>query len=477
MNFKIYKTGFLASVLLCITACSIDDIQPINQFTEEIVISNESSANAVLNKIYNAHRSFNITSMAAATGFYGPTQNEARGLFGGTGFSDNNVQDDSGLLNSIYSELYGTINDANFFIDLVEAGNAVGLAEARKNEMLAEARFFRAMAHFTLLRVFGEFYDTSSQYGVVTSLSPIRSADDKFARNTVQETYDAIIADLQYAVNNAGAGRDHIYVTATTAQGLLAKVQLYMGDYTGAATNALAVINNGDGYALEPVYADIYSKRWESSEVLFAPFVDGFNEGSAWTETQFSTATVSVVSQLFKDVADASDGALDASDVSGIPFAGYDSRFLFAYSFTTRGQNGNGKYPFFSRSSDGGEGNTFYYLRMAEVYLIHAEAEARRSGGDLMAALDRLNDIRNRAGMPVKTLTDQATLLEDIRNEKMIELGTENAEAYYDLVRYDRLGDLETSTFKASLTDDKHIFPIPAAALAGNELLVPNPNQ
>ncbi len=476
MNFNKYKVGILGALLFSATACSVEDIQPINQLTEELVITNEASANNVLNRIYSHQRSFDISSMAAATGYYGVMQDELFGLFGGAGFSTNNVLDDSQLLNTLYTGLYATINDANYFIELIEAGSAVGLEEIRQNEMLSEARFFRALSHFYLLRIFGEFYDTASQYGVVTSTSPI-SNTDPITRSTVQQTYDAIVADLEYAVTNGGSGREHFYVSTTTAQALLAKVYLYSGDFSNAASMAAAVINNfSDTYDLEASYSDIFANRWESPEVLFAPFVDGFNEGSASTDVQFRSSTMP--SFLFTSLADESDGAVDGTfDFFGFPDAGYDSRYLYTYSAFTRGSNSNGKYPYATFSQNSDAGNTYYYIRMAEVYLIYAEAEARRAGGDLNAALTRLNDIRNRAGMPVRTLVDQATLLDDIRTEKVLELSTENGEDYYDLIRYHRLGDLDTSVFKATLTEDKHIFPIPASALAGNSLLVPNPNQ
>ena len=479
MNFKIYKISFVCLLLVFITSCSVEDVEPVNQLTEDIVITNETSANLVLNRIYSHQRSFNLSSLSAAIDFYGPVHGVIGGLFGSGGFQDNNVQDDNNLIESIYTEQYAIINDASFFIELVEAGNAVGLADARKNEMLSEARYFRAQAHFYLLRTFGEFYNTGSQYGVVTNTAPFRGVADAKPRNTVQETYDAIIADLQFAVTNGGARRDGIYVSATTAQALLARVYLYMGDYTNAASTSLNVINNTNGYALEPIYGDIYTKRWQSSEVLFAPFVDGNNEQTAFTDSQFNATRVGAPSPLFIGIADASDGALDGvNNIFGEPDTGYDSRFSFTYGNLTLGSlNGNNKYNFSRFSTDSNAGNTYYYLRMAEVYLIHAEAEARRSGGDLNVALGSLNDIRNRAGMPVRVLTDQATLLEDIRNDKMIELCSENAESYYDLVRYDQLGELDASSFKPTLTDDRFIFPIPAAALAGNTLLIPNPNQ
>ena len=112
---------------------------------------------------------------------------------------------------------------------------------------------------------------------------------------------------------------------------------------------------------------------------------------------------------------------------------------------------------------------------MADIYLIHAEALAR-AGGDPSLALASLNTIRDRAGVAVKEFTDIPTLLEDIRQEKLLELFYENGEPLFDIVRYDILGNLDASQIKPTLNNKyKFILPIPAEVLIGNDKLVQNP--
>ena len=478
MKFDYIKIVALVSLLLGNYACDIDDVKPINQLTENNVISNEASANAMLNRVYNRNRNI-YTRMSAAVSYYGIEVDRKRGVWQDTGFSTNTVENDNGILKTLYTEYYAVINDANFLIEQLEAGKAVGLDEDRKKEMIGEAKYFRAYAHFILLRTFGQFYDPSSKYGVVVSTKPIRRSISP-ARKSVRDTYASIVSDLNNAVTGIrNRNRRHFYLSKTTAKALLAKVQLYAGEYAAAATNALAVINDAaDAYELTGNYADIFvgaNGRW-GKEVLFAPYVDGFNEGSSDVETSHSTVSNYSISAHFKEIADLSDGTKDAKDATGgVPLSGYDTRVLYTYSTSTRGRNSNGKYPILRYSTSGGVGNTFYYLRMAEVYLIYAEAEARKSGGSTTEALRRLNEVRTRAGMPVKTFSDKATLLADIRKEKMLELHSENAEPYYDAVRYHVAGDFDVTQKKSTLTQNKFIFPIPVAALAGNSSLVQNP--
>ena len=180
-------------------------------------------------------------------------------------------------------------------------------------------------------------------------------------------------------------------------------------------------------------------------------------------------------SSYFTNIADLSDGVADAVDeTSGEPLSGYDSRYQYNYGLDTVGPNGGGKYPLAGATA--GQGHTYFYMRMAEVYLIHAEAEARRQGGSLSSALGSLNAVRDRANMELKVLSDKSTLLEDILEEKLLELFLEDAETWYDFVRYDRIGDINISDYKSTITSESQlIFPLPLAATAGNELLVPNP--
>ena len=51
-------------------------------------------------------------------------------------------------------------------IEFLENNTVKDLDPARRMEILGEGYFNRAMAHFMLLRYFGQFYDTDSPYGL-----------------------------------------------------------------------------------------------------------------------------------------------------------------------------------------------------------------------------------------------------------------------------------------------------------------------
>ena len=129
-------------------------------------------------------------------------------------------------------------------------------------------------------------------------------------------------------------------------------------------------------------------------------------------------------------------------------------------------------------TNDDGKSNTYYFLRLGEVYYIHAEAEARQGGNHLAAARTSLQTVLD-AHVPgvydVSTIPDNQ-LLEMIRQHKWIDLLFENQEEWYDMIRYYKHGDLDITTIRPNIKSDKQlILPIPQSAKAGNNLLIENP--
>lgn len=466
---NIFKSILCLSILMLTTNCSIDDIKPINQLTEENAIRDTASAQTILNGVYDLGREFDVSNFPLYLAAYG---NEGRivgnGLTGSNGYNTNEVPVENRYLTNLYNGLYKIINLSNFLIQGLEAGKAVDISETRKMEMISEAKFQRALTYFNLLRYFGQFYDVNSQYGVVLRTEFANELTAQ-ARNSVQEVYTQIQSDLQYASTNGPVNVAHFYSGSLAAKALLAKVELYLGNFDTAATLAEEVINNSEGYALESDYASIFSNSFNSSEVLFAPFSGpGAEGGSTMGIINRTTFSENLRGLADVQVGTSNDGVLAEAG------SGYDPRFAFAYSDDTQGQNNQAKYPFGSITGD--QNNTIYHLRLGEIYLIHAEAEARRTGSDLDAALTSLNTIRLRAGVAEKTLSDAETLLEDVRQEKLLELFYENGEPWFDVVRYDRLGNLEASNVKATLTtENKFILPMTSQVLIGNTNIIQNP--
>lgn len=78
---------------------------------------------------------------------------------------------------------------------------------------------------------------------------------------------------------------------------------------------------------------------------------------------------------------------------------------------------------------------TWVEFRYAEILMIYAEACIELGGADLQNGLDALNMVRNRAGLPDRVTTDQATARNYLRQERFIEFFAEGHQ-WYDIRRW-----------------------------------------
>lgn len=491
-----YKNLLFFIATLFVVSCSLDDVSVDSgtDFNEGSLIGDKKSAEVVLNGIYVGFRTGEIVRTSLAFMFSGTEQvigySDQYSL---REFADNDIKPTETSENdAYYKRMSYIINTSNYLITQVEAGKAKDLLEPRRSELLGEAKTLRAFARFMMLRTYGQFYDINSKYGIVVSNKPIK-AEDKYLRRSVKESYDAIINDLEFGVgNNANmkmeaVGEEKIismnsYVTKTTAKAFLAKVYLYKKDYAKAEKLCKEIMEaNTGGYFLEENYADIYSKRWTSSEVLFASHINGFPKGVSYADPiDVYIGYNKVPSNYFKSLADNQVPSVAGESGDDGYTKGYDPRFLFAYKNIEIYKNY--KYPFDMYDV----GNTIYHMRMAEVYLIYAEAAARNN--KLPEALVTINMIRERANAgitePLKPIepvssNDKAEVLDLVRKEKMLELFSETGETWFDLVRYITSGDLtfETVTKQKAVLKRKSqlTFPIPLNVRSGNSKIIQNP--
>lgn len=481
-------------LVLFFTRCTLDDvtIDDNGEITEAFLVQDKTSAKSVLNNVYSSFRSNEIVRFSGALMVSGTEQTSVGNTLAIDGFYENKIPFSTVTINdAIYTKLYYAINTSNYLITQVKAGKmGKQVTEIEKNTILAEAKTLRAFARFMLLRAFGQFYNINSAYGIVISNQPV-VAENRLARGSVKESYQAIIEDLEFGIkNNATYNKfdtqgnpitndiDRFYVTKTTAKALLAKVYLYKKEYKKAEKLAKEVISVNTGYGLEAKYEDIFTKKWKSTEVLFAPIT---NKEEQYTGTELYGDRVLQPSGVFRELADKQVNAIQGNPLSNL--VGYDPRFVFSYKRPRLEANAqNFKYPFFSFE----QGNTIYFLRMAEVYLIYAEAYIRNTENSIYTeAVNAINTIRNRANVGIEPLTlhippisetlTKSELLQKVREEKMLELFLETGETWFDLIRYINNNNL-TFNVKQTLTKkEQFTFPIPIRAIRGNTKLVQNP--
>lgn len=311
--------------------------------------------------------------------------------------------------------------------------------DPRRDQIIGEARFLRALCHFYLLRNQGYFFDLSSKYGIVLKKKPTKSAASE-PRSNVQDCYNFILEDLDYAISNAPSFTKSLYASSQAAMGLKAKVLLYEKKYGDAADMAKQVIQSTK-FSLENNYSDIFIKKIvNTKEVIFQTPYDDKNDRNNKAYVFRSSYLPSV----------------------------YYANFLLGDNRDTaalvRNTNGTLRNKKFNNTIFNGQtltADTEYFLRLDEIYLILAEATAR-SGGSLDDAKAAINVIRSRVHMPDITASTKDEVLEAVRVEKILELGAENGEEWYDLVRYASEGNLKVSTFKPGVVSEtKYVLPLP----------------
>ncbi|OBX18712.1 putative outer membrane starch-binding protein [Gelidibacter algens] len=480
----------LSTLFSCQLAEDIDDFKPLYALEATSAIVGETSAENALNGAYAKYKQIAFSTIS-------------RGLLSGDlvvggyynrfpemeGWSRNDPPSniDRFTLND-YSAMYSSINNCNWLIQEITKLDASEFTNLeRKNEIIGEAKLLRANTHFKLLQSFGQFYDMGSNFGIDVRLLPA-SSDKAFPRKTVTETYTAILQDLNDGILMAPDLRGGVkgYMNKSFGKGLKAKILLYMGNYSEAASVATDLINTGgSNFALNPTHEGIFFPK-NSQELFMHPEVLFGIMGTPEANSSLYIG-LDIGGGFFGwepyNILTAASGSIDINGQM-INFDGNRFENLFTPStvYVPR------KY-----STDLSTENheMWIQLRMAEVYLILAEADARANNAVTTAALNALNAVRLRAGAtttgtdgfetyPASISLDQ--FLTAVRIEKQVELYLETGESWFDLVRYDYIDGFGTgfqvSDVKASATNtDKFILPIPIKSVeASGGVTVQNPS-
>jgi len=105
-------------------------------------------------------------------------------------------------------------------------------------------------------------------------------------------------------------------------------------------------------------------------------------------------------------------------------------------------------------------------LRLAEQYLIRAEARVRQN--DLVGAIQDLNVVRARAGLPdLSSGVSQDLILAAVIQERRVELFAEWGHRWSDLIRWGQ-ADSVLSMEKPKWTANAKLYPLPLVDIQRN---------
>ncbi|MBP1665421.1 MAG: SusD family protein [Bacteroidetes bacterium] len=347
---------------------------------------------------------------------------------------------------SCWIEAYDLINICNTLLD--ESTLAI-LETAEESDLVeGEARFLRGWVIFEMTRLFGLPYKPgaeNSQPGVPIILTPTRDVEDaiEVPRKTVEECYDQAIADLT-AARDLLPEDNGVYATTWSASAVLARLYLQQGNYTSAATEANNVIESGlfslTGHPLQP-----FNIEGSSPEVIFA-LQNNVASNTPWLTVMY--ASLNGMGRGDYDIQPGFLAKFDPADLRGKLQTATESSFTID------------------------DITMMYYaniplLRLAEMYLIRAEANFEKGGSPIgpNTPTQDINLIRARSLAP--TYTGPVTQAQ-IRNERYFELCWEG-HRLHDLKRWNsNIGSLPSDAGNL-------ILPIPFREMEVNSLLVQNP--
>ncbi|MCB4808208.1 RagB/SusD family nutrient uptake outer membrane protein [Tamlana sp. 62-3] len=432
------KNKLILIIILSVLSYSCDDaldVQPENYLFEDQLVTDDKSAQTSLfgvytqlNWIYGQNLELSFPFLDGSL-----TTTNATFIFGQA--ASNVISPEDGTLNTFYEWPYYIINSANATIEAVT--NNAGVSQTEQDRILGEAYFMRAFGHYIALRSFGQFFDLSSSYGIVLRDVVSTVENSQKQRSTVQECYDFILDDLDMSIQKNTTFSNNYYASSLAAKSFKANVLLYMGgteNYTEAITLADEVINSGD-VSLEPNFEDIFINGEANSEVIFCRVV---GEGQS-NKFSYYYQTLPRTSTWLQNYLENDPREEDSYDTSNLRLK-----------------------KIFTTEISGGPTN---YLRLAEVYLIKAECQARLNLLD--DAENTLNVIRNRAyggSAPELTYTNQQELLDLIFDEYVKELCFESGAVWFAAIRHEKIETLKD----AVTSSDQYILPIPMAELQTN---------
>ncbi len=347
-----------------------------------------------------------------------------------------------GALSGPWAGYYSSITNIN--IAIAGFSNIATSTAAEKTELdryKGDAYLARAYYYSQLILRFAKPYEpatATTEPGV-----PLVLEYDiylKPARATIQQVYGQILSDINNAktlLSTVAGVQGSSKFTTHCASALEARVKLNMQDWSGAKAAADAVITAGT-YPLITTATELKA-MWTTDltkEVIFQSFVSKPNELA--NTNSIYLGFVAGNGKFTPDFVP-SQWVVDMYDNADLRKAVYfERKLVLIQGFDYPNVWLVNKYPGNPALFTGATTNYQHapkLFRVAELYLISAEAGAREGAASEAAALTRLNQLRVARGLPSLVGVTGATLTQAIRDERFRELAFEGFRLF-DLKRW-----------------------------------------
>lgn len=386
--------------------------------------------------------------------------------------------DETTAVGYIWKNGYEIIANAN---EVIQYGPSVSdrfpQQAASVRNYIAQAYFIRALIHLDLSLVYGQTYTYSADgshlgTAVMTTIPDVKS---KIARSTAAVTYKRILDDLQTASDMFADGwtKGCYYASPAACKALMARVYLYMGNYSEAKKYASEVISDY-GLSLTPRadYVAMFCGRKEGQEAIFRlnGLSGGYKLGAMFDYNSPSMNPSSKLMDIFSSDEHAWAGTDIRSELLSYKSSGRDEFSGVCMKFTDT-----------EDIDDTQKRYDPFVLRLSEMYLIRAEAACH--DGDIDTAVSDIATLEARArgvkAAEINVVYSNAEELDGIiRRERVKELFLEG-HRLFDLTRrhetLSRDAACGSSVLSMTYPDERFILPIPLVELDANKAMQPNP--
>ncbi len=438
------KIFYISAVLIWVMAsCDVLDVKPYHSIVADDAITNPEQVEAAIIGTYDAVQSDGYYGLnyhvfgdltADNTNHIGITVTWAD-------FDNNIILADNGLVESTWAAIYRVINRANNTLSRIPDISDEIFPLEEKNRATAELLFLRALAHYDLMRLWGPV--------------PIRdmpvSADEEslnLPRSSVDQVLLLVNSDLEFAMeylpNTITRGR----ASKPAAHALKARVALHQYYITQntqflqqAIDHATLVIDHEE-LEIEPDFATLFQNTPNSESVF---------------EVAYNEQDRNIIARYYAHTALAGRYEFVPTETYLDGFADGDVRLNISVDSV-------GSEPYAVKYNDIASGtDPVYVLRLAEMYLIRAEANILlEEEPDII--LDDINVIRERAGLIPATTTSYTALRLEVESQRQKEFAFEG-HRWFDLVRTGRAIDVLPNVNNVNQT----LFPIPQAEIITND--------
>jgi hypothetical protein len=500
----------ILSVAVMASCEKVLDKEPLTDFTNSNFWTSEKNVEMFANYFYNEWVGYgNGTSTNGV--FYWQTLNDNQISSGFQDWYSRTVDASNGTWNGSYTE----IRRANTLIEKVPG--IEGMSDAAKNHWVGVGRLYRALYHYYLVRSFGDCVWVDH---VLDVTEEDRDGFIFSARTDRDIVMDKVLEDLNFAVSNIRESSSRVEMNRAIAQAIKSEICLYEGTFckyrssadgqkaadsgraqkflTECKTASEAIINNGN-YALGASYRAVYNSidlNGNKEMIMYKKyalensFCHSLIDYTCSSTMQSGMSKAAFDSYLFRDgnclantTLDKNDhavftesGSTWVADISEV-LANRDPRLSesidanlmyngtpyqrYGVGHLTTSSSGYGVLKFDTNEipvayrPEGGKNYTdapIFWL--AEILLNHAEACVEL--GDNAAAVNSINKLRARAGMPNLTTSPAADpannmgvsdLIWEVRRERRVEMMYDKNDRYWSLIRWHQLDKLDTSKY------------------------------